>query len=159
MPTHRCTWSNIDLAVINCHFEVHYMFEPYAVTSINQAIIVHKTLQKCNECRWETWTRWKLFMRNKNKVFRCTLSKNTTIWVKQAALRLVDRLARDVPEPARKEGHMPFHRKLQSHMLCSPNGWLQFPGPSPFFTPFVTCDKIKVQTQFDANRFRLWMGW
>ena len=49
-----------------------------------------------------------------------------------AALRLVDRLARDVPQPARKDymPFHPFHRNLQSHVLCSSNGWLQFPGPT-----------------------------
>jgi len=29
------------------------------------------------------------------------------------------------------------------------------PSSSPFFTPFVTRDKIKAQTQLDADRFRL----
>ena len=82
--------------------------------------------ERCSECRWETWTKWNLFMRKRSEVFRSTPSKEmTTIWVKQAALRLVDRLARSVPQPARKEGYMPFHpfhRKFQSHMPCSSNG-------------------------------------
>ena len=64
--------------------------------------------KRCSECQWETWTKWNLFMRKRNEVFRYTPSKET-IWVKQAALRLVDRLARDIPQPARKEGYMLFH--------------------------------------------------
>jgi len=59
---------------------------------------------------------------HEKKVFRYTPSKETTtIWVKQPALRLVDRLAHDVPQSAEKEGYMPFHpfhRQLQSHVLC-----------------------------------------
>ena len=82
--------------------------------------------KRCNRCRWETWTKWKPFIRKRNEAFRYTPWKETTtICVKQAALRLVDRLADSVPQPTRKEGYMPFHpfhRKLQSHMLCSSNG-------------------------------------
>ena len=63
---------------------------------------------------------------HENEVFRYTPSKEmTTISVKQAALRLVDRLAHDVLQPAMKEGYTLFHlfhRKLQSHVLCSSNG-------------------------------------
>jgi len=29
------------------------------------------------------------------------------------------------------------------------------PSSSPFFTPFVICNKIKAQTQLDVDRFRL----
>jgi len=48
-------------------------------------------------------------MRKRNEVFRYTPSKEmTTISVKRAALRLVDRLAHDVPQPAMKEGYMLF---------------------------------------------------
>jgi len=56
--------------------------------------------KRCPKCPWETWTKWNLFIRKRNEVFRYTPSnETTTICVKQAALRLVDRLARDVPQP------------------------------------------------------------
>jgi len=76
--------------------------------------------KRCSECQWETWTKWNLFMRKRNEVFRYTPSKETTtIWVKQAALKLVDRLARDVPQPARKEGLHQGRNHAQRHSRCS----------------------------------------
>jgi len=61
-------------------------------------------------------------MRKRNEIFRYTPSKETTtIWVKQAALRLVDRLARDVPQPDRPNyllhARHPIH--LWYRFICS----------------------------------------
>ena len=125
--------------------------------------------KRCNECRWETWTKWKPFMRKRNEAFRYTPSKETTtIWVKQAALRLVDRLARDVPQPARKEALKGTLKMVSSGAVYALSSFsskapvayaIQFEWLTWSLSPFFTLDKIKAQTQPDANRFRPWMGW
>ena len=93
----------------------------YAI--LDQAIIMHKTLQKMQRMSVRDLDKMNSFLEKKERGFQIhSFERNND---NLATLRLVDRLARRIPQPARKEGYMPFHPfhwKLQSHMLCSSNG-------------------------------------
>ena len=49
--------------------------------SLTRPLSCTRLFKRCNGCRWETWTKWILFLRKRNEVFRYTPSKETTtIW-------------------------------------------------------------------------------
>ena len=109
------SWSNIDLTVI---FWVHHMFDTCSRST--RPLSCTRLFKKMQRMSVRDLDKMKPFHEKKQRGFQIHSFKRNDDNL--AALRLVDRLARDVSQPARKEGYMPFHpfhQKLQSHVLIT----------------------------------------